>query len=181
LSIVSRIAQLLGAKLNVHSEIGKGTTFSIELPAAASMSEAPVRDRIAVQRPQGRTSDKAHILLVEDDARVRKATSMLLKVEGYQVTAAATVGEAVEQAQNDADIKLLVTDYHLAGGETGMQVVSSVREKLGSELPAIVVTGDTSSAVRDITMDARLRTASKPINPDELLELVRELLASCHA
>ncbi len=179
LSIVSRIAQLLGAKLNVHSEIGKGTTFSIELPAAAIMSgEAPLHDRIAVQRSPGRTSDKAHILLVEDDARVRKATSMLLKVEGYQVTAAATVGEAVEQAQNNADIKLLVTDYHLAAGETGMQVVSSVRAKLGRGLPAIVVTGDTSSAVRELTMDARLRTASKPINPDELMELVRELLAS---
>jgi two-component system, sensor histidine kinase len=178
LSIVSRIAQLLGAKLNVLSEIGKGTTFSIELPNGASMGEAPVRDLIAVQRPQGRTSDKAHILLVEDDARVRKATGMLLKVEGYRVTAAATVGEAVEQAQKNADIKLLVTDYHLAGGETGMQVVASVRDTLGSALPAVVVTGDTSSAVRELTMDARLRTASKPINPDELLELVRELLAS---
>ena len=73
------------------------------------------------------------------------------------------------------DIRLLVTDYHLGDDQTGVQVISAVREKLGQQVPAILITGDTSSAMRDLRCDALLRTASKPINPDELLALIREL------
>jgi two-component system, sensor histidine kinase len=177
LSIVSRIANLLGARLDVHSEIGKGTTFSIVLPAGASVGDLPEPERKSSGPGKSRAISPARILLVEDDPRVRRATSMLLKVEGYEVCAAATVREAVEHAMSHPDIRLLVTDYHLAAGETGLDVVSSVREKLGADLPAVVVTGDTSSAMRELSVDSRLRTASKPINPDELLKLMRELLA----
>ena len=51
------------------------------------------------------------------------------------------------------------------------------REMLGDSLKAILVTGDTSSAVRELQGDDKLRIASKPINSDELLALVRSLLA----
>jgi len=76
----------------------------------------------------------------------------------------------------DAPFDLLVTDYHLEGGRTGTQVIAAARELLGPGVKAVLVTGDTSSAVREMQGDARLRITSKPINSDELLALVRELL-----
>jgi CheY-like chemotaxis protein len=119
---------------------------------------------------------RVHVLLVEDDARVRNATRMLLKVEGYDVTAVASLGEATAAARAHAGIALLVTDYHLGANETGVQVITAVREELGADLPAVLVTGDTSSAMHGLKCDGRLRTASKPINPDQLLALLTDLV-----
>lgn len=119
-----------------------------------------------------------HILLVDDDAGVRKATRLFLTVEGFRVTTAGSLAEATEQASAHGDISLLVTDYHLANQETGVQVVAAVRRHIAADLKAVLITGDTSSAMQAIQHDERVRMTSKPINPDQLLSLVSELLAS---
>lgn len=175
LSIVSRIVSLLGAKIDVQSEVGHGSSFSIVLPAS-QRHEQQAAQPVAASKPcEPAKRRRIPILLVEDDARVRNATRMLLKVEGYDVTAVASLAEAVQAAEKTPDIRLLVTDYHLSDDRTGVQVIAAVRERLGPQLPAILITGDTSSAMRDLRCDAHLRTASKPINPDELLALVTAL------
>jgi CheY-like chemotaxis protein/two-component sensor histidine kinase len=177
LSIVSRIVELLQLKLDVTSEVGKGTVFSLSLPASRVQSElrsAPAEaGKVSGAAP---ALTRVHVLLVEDDLRVRNATRMLLKVEGYDVTPAASLGEAIEAVQAHPGIGLLVTDYHLGGDETGVQVIAAVRERLGPNLPAVLVTGDTSSAMHALECDAKLRVASKPINPDQLLALLSELV-----
>lgn len=61
----------------------------------------------------------AHILLVEDDPGVRTATRLLLVLEGYRVTTAGSIAEALRQAAEHTDIELLMTDYHLTNQETG--------------------------------------------------------------
>lgn len=176
LSIVSRIVNLLGHKLEVRSELGKGSTFSLELPRGRA---AQVHLR-APERPHGTSAERAtlpHILLVEDDAGVRKATRLFLIVEGFRVTTAGSLAEAIEQAAAHPDIALLVTDYHLANQETGVQVITAVRRQIAADLRVILVTGDTSFAIHAIAPDDQMRMTSKPINPDQLLDLIRELLA----
>jgi CheY-like chemotaxis protein len=79
--------------------------------------------------------------------------------------------------QGDPDFDLLVTDFHLEGDRTGTEVISAAREIFGDSLKAILVTGDTSSVVRELQADEHLRVASKPVNSKELLALVRSLLA----
>jgi DNA-binding NtrC family response regulator len=116
------------------------------------------------------------ILLVEDEPGVRNAMRMLLRIEGYDVVPIATADEAMARLRTDA-FDLLVTDYHLEGGRTGTQVIAAAREALGPQFNAVLVTGDTSSAVREMQGDAHLRITSKPINSDELLGVVRNLLA----
>jgi CheY-like chemotaxis protein len=103
---------------------------------------------------------------------------MLLKVEGYEVVVSGSLAEALEAIKANPDIGLLVTDYHLGTDETGVQVIAAARQQLGEALPAVLVTGDTSSAMQEIDVDGRLRTACKPINPDQLLALIAELAAS---
>jgi PAS domain S-box-containing protein len=179
LSIVWRIVVLLGLKIDVQSEIGRGTVFTLVLPAGAGQPQtAPAPPAAARPAPQSSSTARVAILLVEDDARVRNATRMLLKVEGYDVTTASSLAEALEATGKPSGFRLLVTDYHLGSDDTGVQVIAEVRRKLASHLPAILITGDTSSAMRDLECDDRLRTASKPIDPDELLSLVRELAGS---
>ena len=178
LSIVLRLVKLLNLGLQVESEVGRGSVFSLVLPAGA----ARITDREAnvTAHPDSSRGGGAlpHILVVEDDPAVLNATRLLLKVEGYRVTAAASLSEAMQRAHEHADVDLLITDYHLGDGQTGLEVIASVRGILGADLRVVIVTGDTSSAVRELQHDERVRMTSKPINSDELLTLLRELLAA---
>src|SRR5688572_9914207 len=175
LGIVSRIAAFLGMHLEIRSEVGKGSVFSLDMPAALTSGESGISEASAPQVPTLARSASIRILLVEDDPGVRNATRMLLRVEGHDISTAASLSEAVSQATENPDISLLITDYHLSAHETGLQVLSAVRELLGPSLRAVLVTGDTSSAMRALPDDPYLRVASKPVNADELLALVREL------
>jgi two-component system, sensor histidine kinase len=177
LSIVQRIARLLDIRVDVASKPGAGSVFAIELPAATS---AP---KHAEETSHQQTSIEAdpgghRVLLVEDEPGVRNAMRMLLDIEGYRVIAAATADEALSELEAGPDFDLVVSDYHLEAGRPGTEVIAAARARLGQSLKAILVTGDTSSAIREMQADANLRIISKPINSNKLLDVVRELLAA---
>jgi PAS domain S-box-containing protein len=176
LSIVQRIVKLLGLTLEVHSEVGKGSVFALTLPAAQAAAR-PI-PRTATVQPLRASPREAHVLLVEDDAAVRNATRMLLKSDGYHVTPVAGLSEALDHVRGNSRIDLLLTDYHLAYGETGTQVIAAVRQAVGQPLKAVLITGDTSSAIQNLPPDPLMRVASKPVNSEELLRLLRELLSA---
>jgi two-component system, sensor histidine kinase len=173
LSIVQRIVKLLDIPIHVSSVPSSGSVFAIELPAASAAGT----ETAAGARPATRTNPEVlhRILLVEDEPGVRNAMRMLFKIEGYGVVTAASAEEALRLLREE-EIDLLVTDYHLEGGRTGTQVIAAARETRGPSFNAVLVTGDTSSVVRELQGDAHLRITSKPINSDELLEMVRGLL-----
>jgi signal transduction histidine kinase len=177
LSIVRRLIKLLGLQLQVTSEVGRGSVFEVRLPQS---TEAPALERQQVTPAERgeRRDDGASILLVEDDPDVRNATRMLLRTEGYEVMTAASLAEALQRLRESRSTDLLVTDFHLAAGETGVQVITRLREELGATLKAVLITGDTSSAVKDLSQDPNLRIVSKPVQAEDFLELVRNLLAA---
>ena len=71
---------------------------------------------------------------------------------------------------------MVVSDLHLADGESGLDAITAVRSTLGRSVSAIIVTGDTSQVMRGLALDAHTRMASKPIQADEMLSLLKELL-----
>ncbi len=177
LSIVMRLVKLLALQLDVRSEVGRGSTFSLVLPASSrdAAPAAHVSKPHASPEPQLGT---AHILLVEDDPPVRQATLMLLRVEGYSVTAVESLAEALQHVREKRRVDMLVTDYHLRNGELGTEVIGTLRAASPPPLKAVIMTGDTSTAVAELPRDPYLRVASKPIVADELLTLLRALLAA---
>ncbi len=175
LSIVRRLVDLLGIGLEARSSPGHGTVFTLTLPPGER--SAPSRPPTPPTPPQSVHAEQRRcILLVEDDSAVRNATGLLLRVEGYTVRPAGSLAEALECIAAGTRIDLVITDYHLGAGETGTEVIARVRARLGEALPAVLITGDTSSAVRALE-SPRLRLARKPIRADELLELLTALLA----
>jgi hypothetical protein len=91
---------------------------------------------------------------------------------------AVTRNEVERQAAEHPDIAVLVTEYHLTNSETGVQVIAAVRRQLAASVRMILIKGDTSSAVRELQHDERLRITSKPIKAEELLSIIGELLAA---
>jgi two-component system CheB/CheR fusion protein len=175
LSIVQRLVTLLDLKLEVQSELGRGSRFALRLAAGRKPSRRKRRRGVQATRAAARPTA---VLLVEDDAGVRTATRLFLQSEGYAVTAVASLADAIEHAREHPPVNLLLTDYHLGDNETGTQVIASVRQVLGRPLKAVLVTGDTSAAIQRLPADADTRVASKPVTAEELLGLMRELLAS---
>jgi PAS domain S-box-containing protein len=176
LSIVQRLVSLLELKLDVRSDIGKGSVFTLTLPEGRGAIAAT--PQTGTRPPTREPQRQVRVLLVEDDASVRTATRMLLRNEGYYVTDVASLTEAVEHATKDPSLDLLVTDYHLGDGETGTQVIGAVREALRVPIGAVLITGDSSSAMHELPADPHLRVAIKPIKADELLGMLAALLRS---
>ena len=176
LSIVRRLVKLLAVELKVRSEVDKGSVFLIRLRQSAR-APALERRQVTAVVDEAPVVD-ARILLVEDDPDVRKATRLLLATEGYEVMTAASLAEALQKLRESRGTDLLVTDFHLADGETGLDVIASLREQLGATLKAVLLTGDTSSAVKALAHDPHLRIVSKPVQAETFLEVVRDLLTA---
>jgi signal transduction histidine kinase/CHASE3 domain sensor protein/CheY-like chemotaxis protein len=173
LNIVRRVAQLLSHPMRVDSVPGKGSVFSVIVPIGAEIRAAPAMLRTVTSMTS--STRKVHVLIVDDDLSVLKATRTLLNIEGYRVSSASSLDGALECARSNPDVALLVTDFHLGGGRLGTEVVHSVRSVLGRRVKAVLVTGDTSSAMSRTANEDDMRLISKPINADELVRLLRTL------
>jgi len=90
----------------------------------------------------------------------------------------ASLAEALRSAEEEGTPDLVITDYHLRQGELGTQVIAALRKRLGTEVKAVLVTGDTSTVVKHMRNDPRLRIASKPIDAEQLLKVLNELLTA---
>jgi PAS domain S-box-containing protein len=175
LAIVSRLADLLGAQIDVVSDVGKGSCFSIILPAvagavAASEDEVPARIGDEVL-------SAGLIILIEDDVNVANAWGLLLEAEGFQVATAASAPEASALIKHlDESPALLISDFHLLDGSTGVEAVSGIREFFDKQIPAFIVSGDTSKVVKEARMIDNCTLLSKPVDTNRLLAAAREAI-----
>jgi PAS domain S-box-containing protein len=163
LSIVRRLALLLNASIRVDSESGVGTAFTVTLPRA----ELPQSDTLA--RVAARGPNSGRVLVIDDEPAVAEATGMLLELEGFEVRVASCEREAFEHAAA-ATPDVIISDYHLRGGETGLGVVNAIRGRVSAEIPVIFVTGDTGHLEKDRVANARF--LSKPVRAEELVAAI---------
>jgi PAS domain S-box-containing protein len=177
LTIVRQLARLLGLGLGVESAPGQGTSFRLTLPAElrVATTATTAAPRAGVATPAS-TALKPAVLIVEDDAPVRSALELLLSLEGYPVRAVGTAGAAIATFREFGhDIDIVLTDYHLGDGETGLGVLRQLRELAGRDLPAVVLSGDTSSFVANLAATERVRVLRKPVDPAVLVATMEAL------
>jgi CheY-like chemotaxis protein len=173
-AVVQRLVALLGLRLDMTLATDQGSLFALRVPRGRS---APRPGRAPPAAARVKHTGEVRVLLVEDDPLVRDATSMLLRVEGFGVTAVASLAEAVRSVQEAGAPDLLITDYHLGNGELGTQVIAALRASVGANLKCVLVTGDAPAAARELPGDPDLRIAGKPYKAQELLALLAGLLA----
>ena len=120
----------------------------------------------------GTNVHQPHVLLIEDDAAVRAAAHLLLKVAGYRVSVAACTAEAVEHARQHHDLEVVISDYHLGYAENGVAAIAAVRAVRGPGLRAVLMSGDTGLLLTDIERGPCTSIANKPISAEQLLALL---------
>lgn len=165
LAIVAKSAALLGLKIRVQSKPGKGSLFAVELPLGHALP--PVVKDLYLHRP-------LRIALVEDNADVAAALDLALTSIGHQVEWAPAFAELLPLLGNVAP-DILITDYRLAGEETGFDVIDSLRAAFDERLPAIVITGDTDPAVIRRMAEQGICVQHKPLDVRVLRERIAEL------
>ena len=174
LAIVRRLCNLLEHSLQVHSKPGRGTTFRVVVPAGGHYD--PTQPPLEAETRPPRTDVQVTVLLIDDERAIREATTELLRPLQVGVLAAGTIAEAVELAkQATAPIDVILSDWRLRGTETGVEAVRAVRKICGEATPAVLVTGDTSADVLTMAHENGLVVLHKPLQPRELLRLIRRL------
>jgi two-component system CheB/CheR fusion protein len=119
------------------------------------------------------------VLVVEDDPALAESLQLFLAADGHQSAMAANGPDAIECVERKAvRPDLVIADYNLPGGLTGPQVVARLRETLGRDVPALVLTGDISTeTLRDIAAQG-YEQRSKPVAAQDLTDLVHRLLSA---
>lgn len=170
LSIVKRLASLLGVDMQFTSEIGKGTAFAFTLP----LSFEDVESVIATPQADGYFSSLPLVVLVDDEKDIRDSMSALLTTWGCQVISAPSAAEIIRMLDNTLALpKLLIVDKRLEG-EDGFAVISALREEVNEETPAILMTGDLYGFEGLENEDIHLMT--KPADPDSVRRILSDLV-----
>jgi two-component system CheB/CheR fusion protein len=173
LTIVQRLGKLLGHSIDVRSRHGAGSVFSIEVPLGQHALRATPEPEAAAGMGRGRA-----VLVVEDDPAMREMLELLFTGEGYRTASAGDGNEALAMvARGAARPDIVIADFNLPGGLTGLQVVAGVRETLHREVPVVILTGDISTGtLREIARHGCIQR-NKPLKAEELTRLVATLLA----
>jgi two-component system CheB/CheR fusion protein len=180
LSIVDQLARILRHRVMVESSAGIGSRFSIAVPRALrNVAASPPAWRESAIAPQAAPGPgTGQILYVEDDPGVRNSITMLLEIEGYEVVSFSNGADAVEAVATRAVAPdVLISDFHLPGGDTGRRVVERVRITAGRRIPALLLTGEIREALSPGDRPEVDRILHKPVDANVLLREVSQLVA----
>jgi CheY-like chemotaxis protein len=167
LATVYGIAKQSNGYVWVESAPGAGSTFSVFLPRA---SAAP---RVVTEAPVTTKRCDDLVLLVEDEAGVRRVARRALELHGFRVIEAASGAEALQVAAQNP-VRVLVTDIMMPD-LLGPAVAAAVHEIL-PDLPVLYMSGHADEVVRAGLLDPNVPFLAKPFTPSQLATRVRQLL-----
>jgi signal transduction histidine kinase/CheY-like chemotaxis protein len=175
LAIVARLAALMEAPIDVRSRVGHGTVFSFEVPPGKAHRALEPAATTPQRAPLGLTLQGRLILVVEDEAAVREGLVVLLKAWGASVADFDTITrlQAWLAASPAAAPDLLLVDYRLPQGHTGLDALAAVRAHWpGRTLPAIVITGSTIGGHETEAAEHDFHLLIKPVLPNKLRAMI---------
>lgn len=176
LSIVARTAALLGHTIDVNSSVGEGSTFSVILEKADQPANVEARDEEKASSVP--YDDSLLVLIVDDEAAIREGMGQLLQLWGCSVCLAASGAEA---ARNLADAGLtpgaIISDYRLAEGEVGVDVITAIRETCQRDIPALLITGDIEKDRLVAIAESGFYVLHKPVPPNKLRYFLQQAVA----
>ncbi|SIT43285.1 Integral membrane sensor hybrid histidine kinase [Paraburkholderia ribeironis] len=178
LAIVKRTAKLLGSDVQLASQPGRGSVFSFEIPIGYPPLSVPKQSI-----PPGDFSTDAVkgslIAVVDDEPEILDAMYTLLSQWGCETVCAATLEEATQRLSRHARRPdAFLVDYRLREGVSGIGVIQNLQARFGSDIPAVLITGETApDSLREVN-ESGYQQIHKPLPPARLHELLSVLITS---
>ncbi|WP_298850110.1 PAS-domain containing protein [uncultured Ruegeria sp.] len=173
LAIVERACGLLQHPIQLHSEVGKGTGFSVEIPLALA-EPTPVSSVSESHNPSSDFLGNAIALLIENDENLRSALTMTIEAWGVEVLECESEKEAVNLLREIGILPdFVVADFQLNNGKTGIDAIRALTREYGY-LPGCIISANRSPELVKQCEQAKLPLLYKPIDP----QLLRSTLES---
>lgn len=178
LSIVQRLCSLIGADVSLYSKLGEGSKFVVSTPYLASSSrestdiaEAPMKALQTHRILQGK-----FIGVIEDNPVIVDAYRQTLASEGAYVFVLSEIESELEtQLESINRIDCILSDYRLSQ-TTGDVLIQKIRENYNEQIPAIIVTGDTSPSHFSLFANLNVQVLHKPVSFREVAQAIRKLV-----
>ncbi|WP_376689825.1 hybrid sensor histidine kinase/response regulator [Wenzhouxiangella sp. EGI_FJ10409] len=168
LAIAERMARLLDHEIELASQPGRGTMFGVYVPRAQAERAAPGRQQDRSEPGSGR------VLIVDNEAAMLGSLDTLVSGWGFEVRVASNTEQALAAAER-FEPELLVVDFHLDEGHTGLELLDALREA-GCRRPAILISADHAAEVRQAARRAGCEFLHKPIRPLALRSLMTRMM-----
>jgi CheY-like chemotaxis protein/anti-sigma regulatory factor (Ser/Thr protein kinase) len=174
LAIVRRTADLLQHHLNVVSEYGSGSVFT--LAVELGNGESARRDAAPLIPEPMATDTPLLFIVIDDEQSVRDGMQERLRLWGYAVITAADQKQALELlAHTDHSPDGIIADYRLRENHTGIEAIRAIQAVYGADIPALIITGDTAvEQLREVN-DSGYLILHKPVAPAKLRAFLRSV------
>jgi CheY-like chemotaxis protein len=174
LAIVERLCGLLGHPIELASTVGRGSRFSVTVPSAPAQARfaepmAPVS--VAPDVSKGKL-----VVVIDDDALVLDGIGGALRSWGCRVVAAGSLSAALAGLDGHGRPDLIISDFQLAEGQSGIAAIAQLRERFGAPIPAFLITGDTAPERLRQARESGHHLLHKPVRPMRLRAMVSQLL-----
>lgn len=168
-------AKSSGGRLDIESEVGKGTTISLLLPRS-KLEPAPSKTNIGHSKDILANDRRAHghVLLVEDDHEVAEFTSAMLHEAGYNVTRVSSAQAALGALTEGLQIDLVFSDIMMPGGMNGVELAKAIHQKYAG-LPVLLTSGY-STAFQAEAREINVPMLPKPYRMEELATVLAEMV-----
>jgi len=175
LAIVDRLCRLLNHHTELNSVLGRGSRFSVLVPAVAARAQAAVLP-VSVRALLEISRDKL-VVVVDDDPLVLDGMGGMFRSWGCRVVAGGSSSAALNGLTDyDGPPDLIISDFCLLHGETGIEVIERLRHQFGAPIPGFLISGDTNP---DLLRQARARgfhLLHKPVDPMTLRAMLNHML-----
>jgi signal transduction histidine kinase/CheY-like chemotaxis protein len=175
LAIVERLCRLLHHPIELSSDVGRGSRFSVVVPIVVATPEAAERPVPAISALN--LAAEKLIVVIDDDAFALEGMGGLLRTWGCHVVAARSAVEALgDLADAEHPPDLVISDFHLSDHHTGIEAIEQLRTAFRVPIPAFLVSGDISPALLQEAQHSGHHLLHKPVDPMRLRTMLSRLL-----